>query len=79
MGDNGEDWKTISLAQWWVYLKGAFFQQVLVSPFEIWEILMARNRGEPNPKRKLRIGTTGNVGGWSAAINSLVETIEGIV
>ena len=36
-------------------------------------------QGEPNPERKLRIGTTGNVGGGTAAINATVETIEGIV
>ena len=40
---------------------------------------MGRNRDGPNPKRKLRIGMAGNVGGGSAAINVLVETTEGIV
>ena len=79
MGDKGGDWETISIPQRWLYLQDAFFQHVLVSPYEIWDILMGRNRDEPNPKRQLRIGMAGNVGGGSAAINAMVETIEGLV
>ena len=43
LGEKGEDWKTrktISIARWWVMMKEHFLLHVLVSPIEIWEILM---------------------------------------
>ena len=40
MGETGEDWGTISIVYWWVVIKEKFVPRVLVSPFEMWEILM---------------------------------------
>ena len=47
----------------------------------VWDTgnLDGSEQGWGNPKRALRIGMTGHVGGGSAAINVLVETIEGIL
>ena len=74
--DNGDDWAKISISQWWLYLEGAFAKHVLVSPYEIYEILMGYIRGA-GPRKKLGIGPTGNAG--VAAISAMVETIEGTV
>ena len=35
IGDNGEDWETISVTQRWVSLKDAFMKRALVAPFGI--------------------------------------------
>ena len=45
MGAKGEDWKTISIAHWWIMMKGQFILHVLVIPVAIWEILLRRNQG----------------------------------
>ena len=63
IGDGEKSGGAMSITSWWVYLDATFLKHVLVSPFEIWEILMGRNRDEPNPKRGLMIGMAGNVGG----------------
>ena len=76
MGENGDGWKTLSIITWWFCLKESFIPHVLVSPFGICVISMGRNAEEMNPRRKLRIGMTGNVGGGAPSINYLVETIE---
>ena len=44
IGDNGDDWKTISISHWRLYLKDAFATHVLVSQFGIYEILMGYTR-----------------------------------
>ena len=36
MGDKGEEWGTISIAEWWVAIKDQFILNVLVSPIAIW-------------------------------------------
>ena len=74
--ENGEEWETIPISQWRLYLKDAFVKHVLASPYEIYEILMGHNR-ELNPRKKLRIGATGNAG--VVAICVMVETIVGTV
>ena len=78
IGENGEDWETISVILRCVSLEDAFLKNVLVSPYEILEILMGHNREEGNPRRKLRIGTARNAGNV-ASINAMVETIDGVV
>ena len=79
IGENGEDWKTISVILWWMRLEDACLKHVLVRPYEIFEISMGHNREEEwNPRRNLRIGTTGTACNV-AAINVMVETIEGVV
>ena len=64
MGEAGEGWGTISIVQWWVVIKENVAPHVMASPFEMWEILMGWNMNEVTlPRRKLRIGMTGDVGG----------------
>ena len=77
-GETGRGWGAISIAPWWLTLEENFIPHLLVIPFEIWEILMGRNREEMHPRRKLGIGMTGNVGG-GPPINALGETIEGFI
>ena len=77
IGGNGEDWKTISISQRWIYIKDSFSRHVLVGPYGIYEILTGDNREEMNPRRNLRIREAGNAG--VAAISGMVEAIEGIV
>ena len=45
MGDKGEDWKTVPIAEWWMATKDQFILHVLVSPIEIWEVLTEWNQG----------------------------------
>ena len=60
-------------------MKEYFLLHVFVSPIEIWEMLMWRNQGISNPRRKLRIGDTGNAGPGNPAINALLYAIKGVV
>ena len=60
-------------------MKEHFVLHVIVSPIEIWEILMEWNHGIRSPRQKLRIGTTGNAGPGNPALNALTEVIEAIV
>ena len=76
LGENGEDWKTISITQWWVGMKEYFSLHVFVSPIEIWEMLMEWNKGIRNPMRKLGIGNTGNACQGNPAANALLGVIE---
>ena len=77
MGDRGEEeWKTISIAQWWVVMKDKFLLRVLAIPIEIWEILMAWNQGIQAQRKKLRIGSTGGAGLGDPEINALCDVIE---
>ena len=76
IGDKGEDWGTISIAERWVAIKDQFILHVLVSPIEIWEILMEWNQGIVIPRQKLRIGSAGHTGAGNPAINSLRGAIE---
>ena len=39
------DWKTASIAQWRMATKEKFITHLLVSPFEVWGILMAWRKG----------------------------------
>ena len=73
IGEDGGDWKTISIIQWRLYLKDAFAMHVLASPFGIYEILMGDTR-ELDPRKGMGIGATGNAG--VASISVMVETIE---
>ena len=57
-------------------MKGKFLLHVLLSPIEIWEILMAWNRGIQETRQKLRIGPAGNAGLGNPAINAMWEVIE---
>ena len=75
IGDNGDEWKTISITHWWMYLKDSFATHVLVRSFGIYDISMGYTRGL-DPRKTLRIGPTGNAG--VVAMSVLVETIEGI-
>ena len=79
MGKKGEEWETISIAQWWIVMKEHFLLHVFVSPIEILEILMGRNHEIRPPRRKLRIGTTGNAGLGNPAINASADVIGEIV
>ena len=56
-----------------------FLLHVFISPIEIWEMLTERNQGIRNPRRKLRIGNTGNAGPGNPAINALLDLVEGVV
>ena len=76
IGENGEDWKTISISQWRLCIEDSFSKNVLVNSYELYEILTGHSREEVNPRMKLRIGTTGNAG--VASISANVEAIEGI-
>ena len=79
LGGKGEDWETISITQWWVEMGEYFLLHVFVSPIEIREMLMGRNQGIRNPRRKLRVGNTGNSSPGNPAINALLGVIEGVV
>ena len=57
-------------------IKDQFVLHVLVSPIEIWEILMEWNQGIVIPRQKLRIGSTGNAGAGNPAINALWGAVE---
>ena len=65
--------KTISIAQRRLYMQDAFAAHAAVSPFGIYEILMAHTR-DMNPRKRLGVGGTGNEG--VAAIRSMVEMTE---
>ena len=78
MGENGEEWETISVSLWRMGLWGAFSKHVLASTYEIFAVLMDHNRGEVNPRRKLRIDTTGNARS-QASINAMVETTGWVI
>ena len=60
MGDKGEDWETMPIEEWWVAIKDQCVLHVLVSPIDIWEILMGWNQGIVIPRQKWVIGSTGN-------------------
>ena len=79
LGEKGENWKTISLSQWWVGMEEYILLHVFISPIEIWEILTGRNQGLRNPRRKLGIGNTGNAGPGNPATNAILDVIEGVV
>ena len=78
IGENGEDWETISVILWRMGLKDAFSHHVLVSTYGISEISMGHIREEGNPRGKLMIGETGNARNV-ASVNAMVETTAGIV
>ena len=56
MGEAGEAWRTISIAQRWVAIKENLAPHVLVIPFGMWEILTEWDLNDVIlPRRKLRI------------------------
>ena len=57
MGDKGEDWEAISIAERWVAINDQFALHVLVSPIEICEILMGWGQGVLIARQKLRINS----------------------
>ena len=57
-------------------MKGKFILHVLVSPLEIWEILMAWNTRIQAKRHKLMIGSTGNSGLGNPEINSSRDVVE---
>ena len=75
IGGKGGEWGAISIAQWWVEMKGNFTPHVLVRPIAIWEILTAWNQGIQPQMQKLGIGPTGNAGLGTPAINALWEAL----
>ena len=77
MRNDGEDWKSIAVSTWWMSLEDSATRRVLVSPYEIFEILMGGNRDEIDPRLTLHIGTTGNAGSY-ATRNIMAHPIEGI-
>ena len=76
IGDNGDGWEAVSVSQWRLYMKDACAKHALVRPCGIYEILMGYTGGL-GPRKKMRIGPTGNAG--VVSISVMVETIEGTV
>ena len=60
-------------------MKEQFLPHALVSPVEIWEILMEWNHDIRHQRQNLRVGETGNAGPGNPVINALVEVIDGLV
>ena len=76
IGETGWGWKTVWIVQRWVVIKEKFSTHVMVGPFGMRGILMARNMDIRPTRQKFMIGPTGTSGGRTPSINVSTETIE---
>ena len=77
-GEDGEDWKSLSSNERYLSITEGSMKHVLVSPFELFEILMEVDHEQKQGRLKIRIGTKGETES-NATLNIVTKATDGIV
>ena len=77
MGAKGAKWKSTPLTDWFFAVKEGVMRHVLVSPYEVYEMLTEVNKEQQQGRWMIKIGTSGKKETYST-MNVLTRAIESI-
>ena len=78
MGGGGEDWGSPALTEWYMGTQEGAMENVLASPFGIYEMSIDVNKEQNQARLKIRIGTAGKKESYST-LDSMTSTIDNSV